>query len=109
MPIPLAEGGLKRVVMLISIVRELHDVLVGWSQGATDVGLENRIKRPAAIKGSVVARGTSWSNLLAAVVAVITSQRSVIQASLVKKVLPLRSDVGNGDHAVSEHLVLDGG
>ena len=108
-PISLAEGGLKRIVVLISIVRELHDVIVGWSQRATNVSLENRVKRPAAIKRGVVARGTRRSSLLPAIVAVITSQRPVIQASLVKKVLPLRSNVGNGDYTVLEDLVLDGG
>src|ERR1700686_4747025 len=110
-PIALTERGLKRIIALISVVIELHDVLVGWSQSATDVGLENGVEWTAAIKGRVVARtGTSWrACLLSAIFSIPTSKRAVIQASLVKKVLPPRPDVGKRDDAVLEQLVLDGG
>src|ERR1700737_1010597 len=107
MPISLSEGRLKCVIALIAVVGELHDVLVRRNQSAAHVRLENRVKRPAAIKGCVIGRGTGWSSLLASIVIIPASKRSVIQAPLIKQVLSPGPHVGNSNYAVPEHLVLN--
>src|SRR5260221_1804983 len=94
MPVALAIGSLQSVVILITIVGQLHDVFeLGHA-----IQLEHRIKRPRTISGF---------QLVAA--AVQTTNGAVIQAAHLESICCMGAKVAHGDCVVSEKLVLNRG